>query len=265
VKDWRVLLAEACERAQTAVSKHTSPAERARIVGTGAAGDRTLAADRDAEREILDSLSEAGPLRVVSEEAGALGDRHASLTAIVDPLDGSSNFSRGIPFYCTSIAIVDGRRMRDVRYAMVRNLVTGEEYYSERGAGSWKDGRAIRTSSARRLSESVVGIDLNGTSEADINRLAPLLSSVKRQVHFGANALELCLLAEGRVDAFVDKRGKMRVTDFAGGYLIAREAGGTLSAPDGKQLAPALDLQARFDYVASANEAIHRAILEKLR
>lgn len=263
--DWKELLMEACERVQSVVSRSNSAHERRRVVGTGAAGDKTLAADRDAEREILDSLSSAGRVRIISEEIGTLGERKAKYTAIVDPIDGSSNFSRGLPFYCTSIGIVEGKSIRDVRYAIVRNLVNGDIYYAERGVESSKNGRKIESSSERSLSESVAGIDLSGVSEITMARLAPLVAAVKRQVHFGANALELCLVAEGKVETFVDIRGKMRITDYAGAYLIASEAGAIFSSPEGNQLEPALDLEERFGFVASANENLHKNVLERLR
>lgn len=263
--DWKELLMDACERVQAVVEGSNSPRARGRVVGTGAAGDETLVADREAEKEILDSLSSVAPLRVISEEIGTVGDRSARYTAIVDPLDGSSNFGRGLPFYCTSIGIAEGTGIRDMKRAIVRNLVNGDVYYAERGVGATKNGKKIRTSYVSELSESVVGVDLSRASMSTTVRLAPLVSSVRRQVHFGANALELCLLAEGKFEAFVDLRGKMRITDFAGAFLIASEAGAIFSAPDGKALEPALGLEERFGFLASANRSIHRRILDRLR
>jgi myo-inositol-1(or 4)-monophosphatase len=265
VTDWKEVLSEACGRAQAVAEKASAGRGRSREVGVGASGDRTLAADRDAEEEILDSLSGIAGLRIISEEIGEVGDKAGRVTAIVDPIDGSSNFGRAIPFYCTSIAIVEGTHLRDVRHAMVRNLVNGDVYYSERGCGSTKNGRLIRTSTESEASESVVGIDMSRASEGTIIDLAPLISRVKRQVHFGANALELCLVAEGKEEAFVDVRGRMRITDFAGGYLIASEAGAVVSNPQGAELDPALRLGERFGFVVSANDELHRVVLGLLR
>ena len=117
--DWKQILLEATERAQRVVSDASRGPERGRIVGTGASGDKTLVADRDAERVILDRLSEVPRLRILSEEKGSVGKRDADYIAIVDPLDGSSNFQRGIPFYCVSIGIVEGSTMTDVKYSLV--------------------------------------------------------------------------------------------------------------------------------------------------
>jgi len=186
------------------------------------------------------------------------------LTAIFDPLDGSSNFSRGVPFYCTSAAVADGEGLAGVGWAAVRNLVTGDVYYAERGKGATKNGKRIMTSGVSELRKAIVAVDVSRAGVPTITRLAPLISDVRREVHMGANALELCLVAEGATDAFVDIRGSMRIVDLAAAYLIAREAGGVVTSPDGAELAVPLDLKARFSYLASANRALHEAILEKL-
>jgi len=114
------------------------------------------------------------------------------------------------------------------------------------------------------LRKAIVAVDVSRAGVPTITRLAPLISDVRREVHMGANALELCLVAEGATDAFVDIRGSMRIVDLAAAYLIAREAGGVVTSPDGAELAVPLDLKARFSYLASANRALHEAILEKL-
>jgi myo-inositol-1(or 4)-monophosphatase len=265
VTDWRELLFEAVDRVQRVAKKSAVERERGRVVGIGASGDSTLVVDRDAEREILESLSGVPRLRVISEEKGDSGGRDTEYTAIVDPIDGSSNFGRAIPFYCVSIGITKGRQLSDAAYAIVRNLVNGDTYYAERGIGSSKNGKPIRTSSETNIGDAVVGIDISRAEERTIRDLAPLVSRVKRQVHFGANALELCLMAEGKTDAFVDTRGKMRIVDTAAAYLISKEAGAVFSEPSGSVLQPALELGERFGFVASANATIHGEILALLR
>ncbi|HXW36845.1 MAG TPA: inositol monophosphatase family protein [Nitrososphaerales archaeon] len=263
--NWKRRLLETAALVQGVSDESANSESRSTYVGRGKGGDRTLAVDRDAESLIVRELSNAGDLRFVSEERGEFGDKSAELTVIVDPIDGSSNFQRGIPFYCTSIAVADGPRLEDMKYAVVRNLNSGNAYFAERGGGATKDGRRMRTSSVFSLGDAVVGVDLSRASvELDI-KLADLISHVKRQVHFGANALELCFVAEGLTDSLVDVRGKMRITDFAAGYLIAKEAGAILTSPDGSPLAPAFNLSERFDFVASANGRIHARILGAIR
>ena len=234
---------------------------RGEELGVGASGDRTLLADRAAEGEILSALKQVGGVRILSEEAGETGDRGASTLAVVDPLDGSSNFERGIPFYCTAVAMVEGASIDGATLGVVRDLVSGDVYVGVRGKGATKNGRPIRTSARARLAEAVIGMDVSRTPARFVERLAPLVSATKRQVHFGANALELCYLADGRIDAFVDLRGKIRVTDFAAAYLIAKEAGAVFTDAEGAPVRPQFDLEHRFGFVGSASGGLHKEIL----
>jgi myo-inositol-1(or 4)-monophosphatase len=258
---WSGLLLGASSRARVATRALAQGEDRTKVLGVGAAGDRTLVADKAAEDILLKSILGVRGTRVLSEEAGMVGEPEAPTLAVVDPLDGSSNFKRGIPFYCTSVAIADGQRLEDVTYGIVRNLVTGEAYEGWKGGGATKDGRRIKTSRTASASEAVVDVDVSGGDLSLVSRLARLIAASERQVHFGANALELCLLAEGKLDSFVDLRGKMRVTDFAAGCLIAREAGASISCPDGSPFNPRLSLHGRFSLVASANGALHSEVL----
>lgn len=260
--EWvRVLLA-ATERARREVALLSKTEDGRKTLGVGASGDTTIYADKAAEDEILRGLKRGGPIKVLSEEAGLVGDPGAETMAIVDPLDGSSNFEHGIPFYCTSVAIAEGGSVDDIRVGVVRDLVTGDVYSAVRGSGARKNGKRIHTSGTAGLSEAVVGVDLSRGGSDAARRLAPLVTAARRQVHFGANALELCYVAEGRTDAFVDVRGRIRITDLAAALLIAGEAGAEIARPDGRRLEAVFDLSHRLSFVASANRGLHRQILE---
>ncbi|MDA4120821.1 MAG: hypothetical protein OK404_00255 [Thaumarchaeota archaeon] len=262
--DWASLLTEASAKVQSVFETATRDDGLTRVLGVGASGDKTLLADKMAEDELLQALEKVEGLRVLSEEAGEVGYRKSKTVAVLDPVDGSANFERGIPFYCTSAAIVEGHTLRGVNFAMVRDLVSGDLYLAQKGKGATKNGKALRTSKTARLSESVVGIDMSRGDKALVNRLGPLVSAAKRQVHYGANALELCLVADGRIEAFVDLRGKMRITDFAAAYLIASEAGAKVTDQEGGDLDPAISLGDRFSFVAAAHDGLHREIMKLL-
>jgi myo-inositol-1(or 4)-monophosphatase len=259
-REWEKLLLGATERVRRRVSPLALKGVRGRTVGVGAAGDTTIYADKVAEDELLKALGRKA--RVLSEEAGSLGDPGLEALAIVDPLDGSSNFEHGIPFYCTSVAIAEGGSMEDITVGVVRDLVSGDAYSAVRGSGARKNGKRIHTSKTGDLSDAVVGVDLSRGGREGAKRLAPLLGAARRQVHFGANALEMCYMAEGRTDAFVDLRGRIRITDLAGAFLIAREAGATITQADGGGLDPVFDLSHRLSFVASSNLGLHKQILE---
>lgn len=261
---WERLLLEATEKVQLAVQGLSGQENRGVVVGVGASGDRTIVADKKAEEVLIGALAKVDGVRVLSEEAGQVGDSKGKLLAIIDPIDGSSNFERGIPFYCTSVAIADGSTHRDIFFGIVRNLVSGEAYTATKGKGAKKNGMKIRTSNTTELSKAVAGIDISRASQRTLKWLLPLMGGISRQVHYGANALELCLMAEGKTDAFVDLRGRMRTVDFAAAQLIASEAGGVVSSPEGDDLRFSIDLESRFSFVASSNRELHRNILECL-
>ncbi len=263
--EWGKMLLRAVGRALGAVDRVVAAGRGGEYVGVGASGDRTLAADSEAENEILASLSEVKGLRVVTEEAGEMGAQDSEFTAVVDPVDGSSNLARGIPFYCTAVAILEGEGIANARAAAVRNLVSGDVYLAVRGKGATKNGARISTSAITRVREAVAAVDLSRAGPATISRLTPLLSGVKRQVHFGANALELCTVAEGATDLFVDVRTMLRMVDFAAAYLIVKEAGGVVTGASGEVLEPEVSLASRFNVVASANERLHAEVLSLLR
>ncbi|HEV2137352.1 MAG TPA: inositol monophosphatase family protein [Nitrososphaerales archaeon] len=264
IVDWERLLLEATEKVQLTVQAGAGRGNRGEVVGVGASGDKTIVADKKAEDVLIGAIAKVQGVRVLSEEAGQVGDSKGKLLAIIDPIDGSSNFERGIPFYCTSVAIADGSSHQDIFFGIVRNLVSGEAYTATRGKGARKNGKKIRTSEISELSKAVAGIDISRASRGTLKGLLPLMGRISRQVHYGANALELCLMAEGKTDAFVDLRGRMRTVDFAAAQLIASEAGGVVSSPEGDDLRFSMDLQSRFSFVASSNKELHRNILECL-
>ena len=262
--EWRSLLLDATRRVQSKASRTAARGESTKSAGVGASGDVTLVADKLAEEEIIRALARVKDLRIVSEEAGEVGNSRSRLVAVVDPLDGSSNFERGIRFYCTSVALAEGDTMQKVDMGLVRNLVTGDVYWAEKGKGSTKNGRSVTTSGTSSLAAATLAIDLSRGSPDLTARLGPLISSVKRQVHMGANALEICLLAEGTIDGFIDLRKMMRVTDFAAASLIASEAGAVVTDLEGRPIDSRLDLKSRFSVVAASNRDLHEKILRAI-
>ena len=260
--EWERFLLSSTMRVWKEVAPLARRPGRGRTVGTGAAGDQTIFADKLAEDLLVRDLTRVDGLRILSEEAGSLGALSSGTVAVVDPLDGSSNFERGIPFYCTSVAIVEGDSTRDATVGVIRDLVSGDVYAARKGRGATKNGKPIRTAAGGDPKHAVVGVDFSGSPPGLVSGLEPLIAGVKRQVHLGANALELCYLAEGKTDSFVDLRGRMRVTDFAAANLIALEAGAEVTDPGGKELDLPLDLKQRFSFVASSGPSFHRKVLE---
>jgi len=255
--EWESLLKEAGERVQEVRDRLVASQQGNERVGEGAGGDTTMRVDKEAEDEIIEVVMQKGDLRLVAEERGESGPKDARWTVIIDPIDGSSNFERQIPFYCTSIAVLDGKTLDDASHALVRNLVSGDTYYAEAAGYATKNGSEIKSSLVNDLREAMVGVDVSKTSLPVVASLNELISSVRRQVHFGANALEACFLAEGKIDGFVDVRDRIRVMDMAAAYLIGKRAGAVFSDRQGRPVKPAVNVKERFSIVGAGNKALH--------
>jgi myo-inositol-1(or 4)-monophosphatase len=234
-------------------------------LGKGAGGDPMKLVDLVAEKAIVEVLQEHDvAFTLISEESGVkeFGDAPKQCYVTVDPIDGTTNLVRGLPFYASSIAISDEPILSRVYAALVADLFHDTTYTAQEGEGAYRDGERIWSSAIVSLEEAVIGLDLNTYKVKEVApQLTDLIRETKHIRHFGANALELCYVAEGLTDAFVDIRGKLRTTDVAAGFLILREAGGTITTPEGHALDVKLDPQQKIKFIASGNAQIHKTIL----
>ncbi|WP_419841382.1 inositol monophosphatase family protein [Candidatus Poriferisodalis sp.] len=186
-------------------------------------GDRAdqYALDQVADAAALGVLDAAG-VGVLSEESG-LREGAGGETVIVDPVDGSTNASRRLPHYCVSLCVVDGSAPVA---GLVRHLVTGEEFTAVAGEGAQCDGAAIRPSKRTTGERAVVGVS---------GRPGPQLQAWQVRV-LGSAALDLCAVACGRLDAYVDLNADHGVWDYAAGILICAEAGAWIGEARDRQL-----------------------------
>ena len=177
------------------------------LAGTTAGQYRS---DLVADEAALGVLDDAN-LGVLSEESG-LHDPDRGLVVVLDPVDGSANASRGLPWFATSLCAVDSR---GPRAAVVVNQATGERFEAIRDGGARCDGRELRASSCRHLSEAVVGLA----------GWAPYLGWRQFRA-LGAAALDLCAVGAGRLDAYADFSASSHGPwDYLGGLLVCQEAG----------------------------------------
>ncbi len=215
--------------------------------GRGLSGQRPTQYHLDlvADEVAVRILGGAG-LGVMSEESGATGD--GDLVAVVDPIDGSTNCDRGIPFYATSIAVVRGD---EVVAALVRNHATGQVFSAEKGAGAERDGVRLAVRATTSMDEAIVGV--SGLPERH-----PGWAQFRAM---GAASLEICLVADGSLDAFtVAGRTTLHPWDYLGGLAIVREAGGHVASWDDAPLVAA-DSVARRPLFA-ATSAVARRLRE---
>lgn len=237
--------------------------------GVGAGGDVIKKIDLAAENALIQTLQNCGvSCTLISEETGTreIGSNPSGFYLTTDPLDGTTNAVRGAPFMAISLAVSKRPYLRDAETALVCDPVHDVTYTAERGRGAFRNRERIQPSLATSLEEAVIGVDFNTLKIRELMpRLIPLLEKTKHLRHFGADALELCYVADGTTDAFIDIRGKLRVTDIAAAYLILREAGGIMVTPEGNELDVALDATQRVAFIAAANKTFYTEIQKLLK
>ena len=231
----------------------------AEVLGVGAGGDLTQRIDVTAERAIICSLKEQGAqFTVVSEELGieSVGVR-PQFSVVMDPIDGTTNAIRGIPFFATSIGVSSTSRLSGMEAGLVVDLLNGTTFVAERGRGSFLDKTPLKPSTTTDVGRALVGVDLNAPRSEDcLQRSLQLFRKVDKIRHLGANALELCYVASGAYDAFVDIRNRLRITDIAAAQLIICEAGGVMLTPEGRELDAPLVPTQRVSFVAAGNREL---------
>ncbi len=235
-------------------------------MGFGAGGDRLERVDLAAEKTIVDTFKKHSvSFTLISEESGirGFGGKAEACYVTTDPIDGSTNLMHGIPFYATSIAVSTEPALDTVHSSLVADLFHGVTYVAEAEKGAFRDGARIVPSETVSLEEAVLGIDINSYKiKSLVPRLNEVIVRTKHIRHLGANALELCYVADGTTDAFIDIRGKLRSTDMAGAWLILQEAGAIMTDANGKPLKVKLDPAEKVEFVASGNARLHRLLLD---
>ena len=238
-------------------------------LGIGAGGDPIKQIDLVAESAIINTLKEHEiPFTLISEESGTekYGQTANDNFVTSDPIDGTTNLVRGIPFYATSIAVSTKPTINTIHTALVTDLVHSITYTVQKGKGAYRNNQKITPSQTESLEEAVIGIDLNTYKIQEIApKLTKIIQRTKHIRHLGANALELCYVADGTTDAFLDIRGKLRTTDMAAAWLIIKEAGAKITTPKGRLLNVKLSPKQKVAFIAAANQKIHETILESLK
>lgn len=241
LEDWLIDLSE---QTRKVAERALRASDAGKVVGPGAYGLPTVRADARAERVILEAYRNAPiPLNLFSEEAGHRRTPGAEYTLIADPIDGTRNAVRRIPFYCVCLAI-GKRSLSGVELAVVREGTRDEVFSARKGTGAYHNGHRLRV---RPLDPRniIVAAALDYERRLGI-RWRPF-------VHFrdmGSSALEMCLVATGGIDLFLSTKAYLRVVDVAASTLILREAGGYVFDLKRKPLNAGYDLKERVSLYA---------------
>jgi myo-inositol-1(or 4)-monophosphatase len=255
-EDWLALCRAARDDVARVLAELPTRAEREPVVGAGEGGDETTAVDAAAERAILPHFARH---RIVSEEVGISGN--GRWTIVVDPIDGSLNAKRGIPFFSISIAVAEGDTMDDVVFGYVHDFGSGEEWTAARGQGARLNGRPI----TERPKDAIEILSFEATTTAYVSENAMRFDGVAHRLRvMGSLAITLCHLAAGRVDGVVSLK-PARSVDIAAAQLLVREQGLAIDLPDDPPFGRAqLDLEGRSRVAAAGNEQLCRRLAEAL-
>ena len=194
--------------------------------------DLVTQADLASQKLVYERLTQAFPQDgFVGEEEEVAAGADAELCWYVDPLDGTTNYVHGIPFYCVSIGLARGDQPV---LGVIHDPVSGVTYSGLQAGGAFRDGSPIRASAATEMGEALVAASLPvavGAESREAQRFVDVTMASRAIRRLGSSALNLCFLAEGRFDAFW--AGDVKSWDVAAGVVIAREAGVVLTQPGG--------------------------------
>jgi myo-inositol-1(or 4)-monophosphatase len=197
-------------------------------------GYRDIVTDADfaSDTAIRSILRRAFPDYAIMSEEDASPPRHAEYTWMIDPLDGTTNYSRRMPIFSVSIALTRrGQPLVGVVYDPLRK----ESYFAERGGGSYLNGVRVNASKVRKFEDALVGFELARDQELrkrGLNWFAALATKGMTARIGGSAALSLCYIGSGRLDTYLQL--SLHPWDVAAGILIAREGGGRVTHLDGQ-------------------------------
>lgn len=205
--------------------------ERLERIDYKSAKDVVTEADHLSEALIIDAIRAAYPEDgIIAEESGdhVSGAGHAPTKGVgrawvIDPLDGTINYANGIPFFCVSIALVEGGRPV---VGVIHDPMRGETFAAADDGPATLDGLPIEASTKDRISDFVVSMALSGP--ALISRARTLRKAIRVPRSMGSAALALAYVGNGRFDAFV-QQGGLSSWDIAAAGLIAERAGATVT------------------------------------
>ncbi|TFG21719.1 MAG: hypothetical protein EU533_05110 [Promethearchaeota archaeon] len=225
----------------------------------GAGGDISMQIDLLAEEVLVHSLEKASvDILLISEELGEkfIGNKELAIknknVLIVDPIDGSNNAARGIPYCSVSIAYAIGDKVKDIKKAVILNLITKDIFWAVKGEGAYWNGKRIHVSNLDISDRCFVELDVSKKQMfKNMDKIGLILAKFYKVRILGSSALTLCQIAKGSIDAFINLRDSSRLVDVAAGLLILQEAGGKMMLFNGNDIRGELSINFKFPFLAS--------------
>lgn len=252
-------LKEMAKRVYDTISPYIGTPEAQKELERGAGGDISMKIDVLAEDVVVDMIKKAKMnILLISEELGEkyFGNediaRRDQQVLIVDPVDGSVNSTRGIPFCSVSLAYAEGNRLEDINLSVIMDLTTRDIYWAKKNEGAFMNDQPIHVSDKNEADNIIFELDAN---KRDVTNKMILYKSFLDKIYklrvMGSLALSLCLLARGSIDGYINLTPGTRIVDMAAGYLIINEAGGKTFSMNGKDLSHDFSLDTKIPLCAS--------------
>jgi myo-inositol-1(or 4)-monophosphatase len=254
-------LKTACLEVRKSVKDLVGTPEGNTKMSVGAGGDISRKIDLIAEKKVIEIIKESGKNpTIIGEECGLIKGNDNDGYIIMDAIDGTTNVTRSIPFNCCSLAYATDSRMSSVVDAAIIDIARGDLYYASKDKGAFLNGNkiSVRKTDGIKEDEMIAGVNISGISQELLHSIGPIISKLNHIRVFGANALELCFLARGYLDMFMDLRAKIRPTDMAAAFLIVKEAGGLVLDKAGNAFDAELSFGNRFSFISVSDIKIFK-------
>ncbi len=229
----------------------------------------TMQFDHDAEDIIINGLTESGiGFEIITEERPTFSTSEAPpYRIVIDPIDGSTNFERGIMTAAVALAVlpIDAPILPEyVQWALVGELFSGTVYEAQHGGGAFRNGRRCQTSTVTNLRHCLAGVNLDGRDTNALKALLaeePSLGMIRRT---GSSAIDSVYVASSAYDAYIDIGNTLTGESFLASASIVLEAGGVISDDKGDPLQPITSLTQKFSLVIAGNKKLHQELIQKL-
>ena len=245
-----------------------SPDDAQEIHGTNAKGDRQRNFDLAADtvvRRFVEKEFESGVILSEESKEHRFGIGEPVYRFVIDPVDGSDNWSRRLPLSSVSIAVLPAEApiaLDHVIAALIGDLEGENAVGCVRGFGAHRGSSRIRTASTRSIKDAFISCELNHF--APTSQLGDLFTGARAVRSYGCASRAIALVADGSLDAHIDVRERLTPESFLAAAAILQEAGGCVLDAKGNPLPVFTDLQQRATIVAAATEELAREIIETL-
>jgi myo-inositol-1(or 4)-monophosphatase len=218
--------------------------------------DYSIIADTLVEKKIVDSIKNSGlKCKIITEERGKIDCGNFGKLLFIDPLDGSLNYSKGIPHFCVSIGV---KEEDEFSLSVIYDPCREELFLAEKNKGAWLNGRRIKVNKCKRLQDSFCGIGFDYENfEVSTKIEEKLRKAVRRVRSFGCAGLDFAWVACGRLEGYVDLG--LKPWDLVAGALLVEEAGGKVTDLKGNHWHP------YCKQIVATNKFIHEKLLKVIQ